>query len=258
MLQERQVDAGDSPEIVVRSMVLRFRDGACIEDHAHSWGQLIYATTGVMTVRTNEEVWVAPSRRAIWAPAGVSHSIEMSGRVEMRTVYLHDRLAERAPRERRVIAVSPLLRELIVRVTKLGMLRSTVATEMRLASVLADELVETGAAPLELRMPVDPRARRVAERVCESPGDALDLEALALGSGASVRTIERAFRREVGTTFGRWRQQVRLLEALRRLAAGEPVGAVAMDVGYESTSAFIAMFKKALGTTPRRYYDDAD
>ena len=75
---------------------------------------------------------------------------------------------------------------------------------------------------------------------------------------ASPRTLERLFQKETGMTFGRWRQQLRLLHALRLLAAGRPVSAIALEVGYDSPSAFIAMFKRTLGTTPYRYFESKD
>ena len=66
--------------------------------------------------------------------------------------------------------------------------------------------------------------------------------------------MQRLFLAETNMTFGKWRQQVRLLHAMRLLAGGEKVMSAALDSGYSSTSAFIAMFKKQLGTTPHRYF----
>jgi AraC-like DNA-binding protein len=106
--------------------------------------------------------------------------------------------------------------------------------------------------PLDLAMPSDPRARRAAELLRANPGTA-SLDSIARAAGASKRTLERMFRLETGMGLGRWRQQLRLSHALRLLAQGEPVTSVALESGYQSTSAFIAMFRRALGTTPFRY-----
>ena len=108
--------------------------------------------------------------------------------------------------------------------------------------------------PLHLPWPQDRRARSVADTLREDPGDTRSLASLCHGVGASKRTIERLFHDETGMTFGQWRKQARLLRALPLLASGESVTRVALDVGYDSTSAFISMFKSALGTTPGRYY----
>jgi AraC-like DNA-binding protein len=90
--------------------------------------------------------------------------------------------------------------------------------------------------------------------VLADPADRRTLAAWARPAGASVRTLARLFTRETGMGFRGWRQQVRLLRALERLAAGEAVTTVALDLGYDSPSAFVAMFRRALGTTPGRYF----
>jgi len=103
-------------------------------------------------------------------------------------------------------------------------------------------------------MPRDPRALRVAVGVQADPGPATATAALARAAGASRRTMERLFRNETGMSFGRWRQQARLLQAMRLLARGDGVISTALEVGYQSPSAFIAAFSAALGITPGRYY----
>jgi AraC-like DNA-binding protein len=65
--------------------------------------------------------------------------------------------------------------------------------------------------------------------------------------------VQRLFLGETKMTFGKWRQQLRLLHAMQTLAAGEKVTAAALEAGYNSTSAFISMFRKQMGTTPTRY-----
>ena len=158
-------------------------------------------------------------------------------------------------RECCVVHISPFLRELIGHVVGIGMLDKTVPEHFRLIGVVVDQLAEIPTVPLRLPMPRDRRAGKVAEQLRRNPGDPRPLDQIARGAGASKRTIERLFRAETGLTMGQWRRQLRLLSALKRLAGGEAVTNVALGVGYESPSAFIAMFKSALGTTPSRYYD---
>jgi len=212
-----------------------------------------------MTVFTDDGTWVVPSRRAVWVPPGKSHHIEMTGRVSLRTLYFRPELPGTLGNDgllelSRVITVSGLLAELIHEILRIGPLYANDLPQLRLAGVLLDCLVEAPAVPLDLRFPTDPRARRLADRIVQAPGDATSLTTLARSAGASPRTLERLFQKELGMTLGRWRQQVRLLEALRLLASGATVSAAGSAIGYESTSAFIAMFKRCLGTTPRRYY----
>jgi AraC-like DNA-binding protein len=239
---------------LVRTLAVGYPSGAVLEHHAHDWAQLVYATEGVMSVHTEDGTWVVPSHRAVWIPAGVGHSIAMSGWVSMRTLYIAPRLVGGLARRCCVVAVSPLLRQMILHVIAQGALRRGVAEQRRLAGVLLDQLRVLPAVPLELPMPRDARALRVAARLREEPGATAALDALARAAGASRRTLERLFQTETGMSLGRWRQQARLLHAMRLLAGGESVTSTALSVGYDSTSAFIAAFASALGTTPGQYY----
>jgi AraC-like DNA-binding protein len=178
----------------------------------------------------------------------------MLGQVEVRTLYLRDGLWETLPKDCCVMNVSPLLRELILHTIDIGMLDCTVAVHRHLIGVLVDQLQAINTVPLKLPMPNDKRAARIAEFLRASPGDTRSLDEVAKTVGAAKRTIERIFVAETATTFGKWRQQLRLLHALRLLASGQSVTGAALEVGYDSTSAFISAFKNVLGTTPGRYY----
>ena len=249
MSKQRQPDPA-----LIRTFAMTFPSGFTMEPHRHDWSQLIYASSGVMTVRAEAASWVVPPERGVWVPAGVTHSIEMSGRVAMRSIYFAPGFARRRlPRSCNVVHVTPLMRELILQTCSLGALLRDSPAHQRLSRVIVDQIETLPEIPLELAMPRDARACRVAEMLRGSPESVDSLERLASRAGASKRTIERRFREEAGMGLGQWRKQVRLLHALRLLAAGEPVTSVALESGYQSTSAFIAMFKKALGTTPFRY-----
>lgn len=227
-----------------------------IPPHHHDSAQLIHAASGVMTVETEDGIWVVPPARAVWVPAFVSHSIGMSGQVALRTLYF-DR--ERVPiRDGRcsVVRVSPLLHQAILRAMAFRQPYPEAGQEARLAAVIFDEIRAAEVAPLHLPIPSEPRARRVALAFRADPGDRRNRCSWAQLAGASERTLERLFQAEVGTSFGRWQQQARLLRALEVLAAGESVTAAALEVGFETSSAFIAMFRRAMGTTPARYFQD--
>jgi AraC-like DNA-binding protein len=200
----------------------------------------VYASDGVMSVQTDEGTWVVPPNRGVWIPAGVGHSIAMSGRVAMRTIYFLPALVETLPRRCCVIKVSPLRRE--------------VPAHRRLVEFMLDQLRVLPTLPLELPMPRDARALRAALRIRDAPGERATLSALAKVAGASRRTLERVFLAETHMTFGRWRQQARMLHAVPMLARGESVTTTALECGYDSTSAFIEVFTAVLGTTPGRYY----
>jgi len=241
-------------DLIVRTLALGLPSGQRLSGHEHAWPQLVYATSGVMTVATEMGVWVVPTQRAAWIPTGMEHEIVTTGVVAMRTLYFRPEFSSRLPTRCVVIQVTDLLRELVRRIIQTGPLLRTVPEHERLALVLIDELIGIRSVPLQLPLPSDPRARRIALSVRKNPSPADGLAVLCANSGASARTLERIFQRETGLTFGRWRQQARLLKALSLLAEGSSVTSTALDVGYDSTSAFIAMFKRVLGETPGKYY----
>ncbi len=254
MSQKRHDLEGAEEAIVLRSLGLRLPSGFHVETHTHPWHQLVYATEGVMTVETATGNWVVPPHRAVWIPAGLQHGVRTTGQVRMRTLYFRSDLVERLPGSCCVINVMPLLRELILEAVRCGMLSDTVPHQLRLVGVLLDQIARTKEGPLEIKIPLDVRARRVAERARNDLSEAGSLTDYAEGCGASVRTIERLFVQETGLTFSRWLQRVKALHALERLAAGDSVTAAGFSVGYDSTSAFIAMFKRVLGRTPGSYF----
>ncbi len=230
-----------------------FRDGDVIPEHFHPEHQLVYASAGVMTVHTAQGVWVVPPMRAVWIPARIPHWIAMSGMVSMRTLYLLPKLRNRLPSKCLVMSVSPLLRELILHACERRRLHRKSASDRRLIEIILDQLKAVPAAALQLPHPSDPRALRVVRALTANPADARTLGALCRDCGASKRTLERIFLRETRMTFGKWRQHLRLLRSMGLLASGEKVTTAAMEAGYASASAFIAMFRRELGTTPKRY-----
>jgi len=226
-----------------------------VREHVHhDWAQLVYAERGVLTVCAGSERWVVPAGRAVWLPPDVRHALRASSRVAARSIYVPGRLTSSLPPRCRVIHVSPLLRELILELATGEPLDLRVPTQRRAVGFLLDQVRAVAAIPLTLVSPEDPRARRLADHLEAHPDDRSTLDRLARRSGASRRTLERIFSQETGLTIGRWRQQARLLRALELLGSGQAVTQVALAVGYESTSAFIAMFTAALGTTPSRYF----
>lgn len=210
-----------------------------------------------MTVRTPRRSWIVPTHRGVWVPARTRHTIYMSGPVAMRTLYFWPGLSRSFPDECNVVGVSALLRELVLHAVALGGLNQRISTHAHLTSVILDHLRTIASDAVLLPMPKDRRARRIASALEDDPADRRALPELSKGVGASRRTIERMFKLETGLSFGKWRQQLRLGHALRLLAAGDAVTTVAMDVGYDSISAFISAFRMTFGKTPGQYFRSA-
>lgn len=206
-----------------------------------------------MRVVTDQGGWVVPPQRAVWLPAEASHRIEAPGRLALRSVFFPPNRARGLPRRCCVVGVPPLLRELILQLLRYPPAARD-SKRAHLEEVVLDLLDELPQEPLVLPMPRDPRARRLAELLARSPDDRRPLRELAREVAASVRTLQRCFLSETGMSFRQWRQQLRLHRALVLLAEGAPVTRVALDVGYESPSAFIAMFRRVLGVSPGRYF----
>lgn len=238
----------------ITTLARDFPAGHVVPLHFHDWDQLVYASLGVMTVRTKNGTWVAPPHRAIWIPASVPHSITMSGLVAMRTLYFRKRLVSTLPRECCVINISPLLRELILYSCGFRVLKKRLRRQQHLIGTIMDQLEAVQMIPLQLPHVSDPRALQVAKALMSDPSSRRTLAQICKTSGASKRTVERLFQQSAGMTFGKWRQQLRLMHALRLLAEGAKVTHVALEAGYSTPSAFISMFKKTLGTTPLLYF----
>jgi len=207
-----------------------------------------------MTVRTGDGTWVVPTHRAVWIPATVPHTIATSGTVAMRTLYLKPRLARKLPRDCCVVFVSALLRELILHTCTLSALDRTIRWHSALIQVIVRQFDAIRVVPLQLPNPADPRALRIAGILSENPNDQRTLRGLCKAAGTSKRTVERLFQEEIGMTFVKWRQQLRLMHAMRLLAEGAKVTHAALESGYSTPSAFISMFRKTLGTTPTAYF----
>src|SRR5919206_470742 len=207
------------------SVWIRTNPLTCLHDHtsrahAQEWDQLTYAASGVMRVHTDDASWLVPPHRAVWLPAGVEHTEEMLAPVSVRTLYLAPRLAGRRPRSCCIVNIPSLLRELILHISRIGVLDRKQPPQAHLISVLLDEMVSVSDVPLQLPMPRDPRARRFASALQAQPDDEASIAALSRRAGASRRTMERLFLAETTMTAGEWRRRLRLLHGVRLLARG--------------------------------------
>jgi AraC-like DNA-binding protein len=258
MSKKRQIaifDPRRSPDADISSLSYTYANGHTIPQHFHEVDQILFGISGVMAVTTAEGVWIVPQHRAVWIPAKTIHSIEIWGPLTMKTLYLKPRLLNQLGRRPCLLNVSPLLRELLLEVCNLSRLSRKNPTHARLMGVIKDQLERSHLVPLQMPMPSDTRAIRVAKLSLADLSDRRPLKDLCKQCGASKRTIERLFLEKTGMTFGRWRQQSVLVRAIQLLAEGNKVTNVALEIGYNSPSAFIAMFKKLMGTTPAQYLD---
>ncbi|WP_421729401.1 AraC family transcriptional regulator [Brevundimonas sp.] len=228
--------------------------------HSHTRAQLLYASSGVMSVVTDDASFTIPPQRGVWMPSGVRHEALCRGAVSLRTLYVEPGADARLPNRCQTLKISPLLRELILEACNLSVEYDLDGRDGRIMALILDEIaeaVEHPASALHVPMPSNPRLLKVCRAVMQDPAQEDDLDRLADAAGMVRRTFTRTFRKETGISFSEWRQQVRLAEALSLLSLGRSVTSVAFDVGYNSPSAFTAMFHRAFGVAPSHYFEQS-
>jgi AraC-like DNA-binding protein/quercetin dioxygenase-like cupin family protein len=228
-------------------------DGATPDElgwHAHDSGQFILVESGVSYLRTETGAWVIPARRLAWVPPGMRHTSRSTGGgrgwVVRSPVEFHD-----LPQGVCVLRASALMIASLQRITQLK--PGDEPMRRLLWKVVEAELSGVHHEQLEVPMPTAPRMLKAAQRVLARPTAAASLDKLAAGVGMSRRSFARHFRSQTGLPYSRWRRAVIAQHALELVAAGHKISSVATDVGYESVSAFIAMFRRQYGESPRQF-----
>lgn len=230
------------------------------EPHRHAWAQLAYCSSGILQVSAagpqggRDVTYIVPPSRAVWVAPEALHFVNVLEAAQFRTLYMDASVTPAGWSGCRVLVVSPLLRELVVALDAPSLARPR---EALLTQLLLDEL--GGCDTHELGVPLPPaqggdkRLRALCDAVLRAPAERATLAQWAARVGASERTLARLFREQLGTSYQRWRQQAVLAHALPLLARGLPVSHVAAATGYESDSAFTAMFKGAMGQPPSHF-----
>ncbi|WBL81872.1 helix-turn-helix transcriptional regulator [Bradyrhizobium xenonodulans] len=242
------VDDRSAPVIAVRVDVTGTR--AEVPDHQHRKGQLIFALGGGVTCRVPSGLWMVPPHCAVWVPGGMKHSNLATANARLFFVYIEPEMIE-LPDRCCTLSISPLLRELIVDLSDQA--ADDGARRDLLATVLLRELPRMPVQQLHLPLSPEPRLKRIAKALAEDPSDRRTLAEWAKRVALSESSLARLIVRETGLSFGRWRQQLHLIVAIRELTSGASVQQVSADLGYDSVAAFITMFKKALGKPPAKY-----
>lgn len=227
-----------------------YPDGLSSGMHSHPRAQLLYATSGVMRVDTADANYLIPPTTGLFLPADEEHAISMDGPVAMRALFMREDAASRVAATAKVIAVSGLLREVILAACAEPIEWEPGGRSHHLAELALDEIGRATPLPLGLRLPKDARLRRVVTALLARPDDTRNLEEWADVANASSRTVARMFRAETGISFRQWRQQARLTAALSSLAIGAVPAKAARTAGFDSVPAFGAAFRAQFGMTP--------
>ena len=248
-------------EEIARPVINRaidYPDGHVVAAHSHRRHQLLYGASGVVMVTTHDGTWVMPPQRGMWICAGVVHDVRMLGTVSMRSLYFEPDSIDGMPEHCRVVAVSPFMRGLLAETAHLPALYPLGGRDEALMTLILHEAQRMPAVPLSLQFPAHEAMARRCRDFLDRPDPHVSIEDWCVALAMSRRGFTRLFRQETGLSFAAWRQQACLVAALPRLAAGEPVTAVALDIGYDNPAAFTAMFKRLLGLSPRAYLGRRD
>ncbi|WP_213713102.1 AraC family transcriptional regulator [Cedecea lapagei] len=230
---------------------LHYSAGSQEPFHAHEQGQLIYPVSGVAKIRSEQNVWVVAPGHALWLPGRLPHGLEAIGNVVTHNLYMTPTASAAFSRHSRSLAITPLFQSL----TAAGLEKTTDPQRSQLLhDLLHNELLRLQDIALcHITLPHDRRIRQLCDALCSDLSQRETLAWWGKRVGASERTLARLFREETQLSFTEWRQQMHLVEAVCHLARGTTISNLSSTLGYASSSAFIAMFRKKLGVSPQRY-----
>lgn len=238
------------PPLLIRGLSRDFADSTVLTEHAYALGQIKFAQSGAMVVSSTDGNWVVAPTRALWLAPGVRYRVRMMGKVQLRSVFVNADVARSLPRRSCLLPGTPLLREIVAAVAVAANDEPASRRISLLLDLLLEEIHEEPGARLHLPVPRDYRLACICTYIQEHLDDTKPLKEWARELGYDPRTLHRLFKYELGMSFLKWREHAKLLAALEWLSQGRPIMSIALDLGYQTQSAFTAMFRRNLGTTP--------
>lgn len=246
-IRAAQIEATPRPVVAVGN---EYPAGYEHPPHRHRRSQLLFAERGTMLVRTGQGAWMVPPSQGVWIPGETVHAITMIGIVSTRSAYIEPAARDDLARDCRVVGVSPLLRELLIAAVDIPAEYDPEGRDGRVMALLMDEIPRAPGLPFSLPLPRGPRLLARCRRFLERPTLVESIDGWSAALAVSRRSFTRQFRQETGLSFAEWQRRACLLAALPRLAQGERVTEIALDLGYANPSAFSAMFRRVLGVAP--------
>ena len=221
--------------------------------HKHKKCQLLLPVSGALSCEVEDGLWIVPPKSALWIPNGAMHSMKAMGQLKGYDTFIAPRVAAGLPKICCSLSVSPLLHELIVRSSSLPVNYEKDGIALHLTALILEEIATAKIEKVYVPMPLDSRIQRIFYMMMDNPKERANMETWSKRAGVSERTLSRLLTQETGMSFGRWRQQLNVVLAVRWLAQGSSIQQVATNLGYESVPSFVTMFRKTLGTPPGRY-----
>ena len=221
--------------------------------HSHKYGQLVLPLIGSMVCEVENQIWMAPPETAVWIPPQQLHTNKALSKATFCFVYIHPDHVP-LPNQSCTLSITPLVRELIVHIANLPTEQYDSPLYYKLCDLLFDMLPTLVHEQLNFPLTDDPLLRKVANTLLNNPADRRTVSEWAASLAMSEKTFTRLVKKQAGMTFGQWRRQLHIVLSLQFLSQGHSVQITSELLGYESVTAFITMFKKALGVSPKRYY----
>ncbi len=218
--------------------------------HQHEAGQLFILQSGLISIYSERRRHLLPSACLAWVPPWVKHGAEVHQPVLAQRWYIEATWARRyLPATVKIIRVTDFLAQLMTQLSDLHQ-QADRAYQIYL-HCLADQLQRQPGLGLSLAMPSQPRLLALCQYCITSPQHKLSLDQMAEMACMSRRSLSRHFLQQTGSNLGLWLQQMRLIHAMEKLAQGHSVTTIALELGYQSLSAFIKQFRRHLGVSPR-------
>ncbi|HEM8281667.1 TPA: helix-turn-helix transcriptional regulator [Providencia stuartii] len=223
------------------------------KSHSHPFGQLLYVVCGIMEMEVEGKHYLAPPEFCVWIPANTQHASFNKQSVKFRIIDFAQRFSDKLSSRAGVIKLSPIFQTIMADLYQRGVVEPQTEEDIRLASVLIDQFAVSPCQKTYLPITKDKFLSPILASLKKDPSDNTTLADWAKRSYTSERTLSRRCQQELGMSFSEWRQRLRYLHAVSALERGKSVHEVALDVGYSSASAFIAMFQQISGVTPDRF-----
>ncbi|BAL23853.1 helix-turn-helix domain-containing protein [Azoarcus sp. KH32C] len=221
--------------------------------HKHAGGEFVYAFRGVMEVKVLGQHLLAPPQYGIWLPPEIEHIGLNRKEVGHCSVYVAKALCGSLPRVPCALLVDPLIVAMLDRLRARPPQSPATPEDERFLQVLVDQLATASCAGSYLPSSADLALAPVLQALEAHPEDNRPLAELARLANTTERTLIRRCQRDLGMSLSEWRQRLRILRAMPLLESGRSVESVALELGYSSSSAFIAMFRKLMHVTPAEF-----
>jgi len=235
--------------VVSRAIIMN----SVVNKHSHSWGQFVYAHSGVLAISTPLNRYIVPPEQGVWLLPEVEHEVTAISNVQLTSFYFDVTLLDDLPNECCVLKVNDFLKALIIEANTIESDYQWDSTDGRLLHLILDRLIQAPNEIFQLPYPKDHRLLKLLSEIQLCPENNKTLAEWGGIVGASARTLSRLFKKETGLNYSEWRQRLNIQIAISQLSLGKSITSISLHLGYESPSAFIHMFKTKTGMTPSFY-----